>query len=196
LAQQNVEVLNSVFEGREPGKRKIVTTCAHCFNSIANEYSQLGGNYDVVHHTQLLNRLGREKRLVPVAPVAQDVTYHDPCYLGRHNKVYTPPRELVGASGADLREVPRHDVLSMCCGAGATWVGTTRCTRRRASWSALPAPTSGRCRGTPTGRCAAVPVVPGCGWKSASASASTWSASTRRSAPRRRRSRPAARSAA
>src|SRR5690606_13786920 len=118
LAQQNVEVLNSVFEGREPGKRKIVTTCAHCFNSIANEYSQLGGNYDVVHHTQLLNRLVREKRLVPVAPVAQDVTYHDPCYLGRHNKVYTPPRELVGASGANLREMPRHADRSMCCGAG------------------------------------------------------------------------------
>ncbi len=118
LAQQNVEVLNSVFEGREPGKRKIVATCAHCFNSLANEYSQLGGDYEVVHHTQLLNKLVREKRLVPVAPVAEDVTYHDPCYLGRHNKVYTPPRDLVGASGATYREMPRHADRSMCCGAG------------------------------------------------------------------------------
>ncbi|MCA1188384.1 MULTISPECIES: (Fe-S)-binding protein [unclassified Saccharopolyspora] len=118
LAQQNVEVLNSVFEGREPGKRKIVATCAHCFNSLANEYSQLGGNFEVVHHTQLLNKLVREKRLVPVAPIAEDVTYHDPCYLGRHNKVYTPPRDLVGASGANFREMPRHGDRSMCCGAG------------------------------------------------------------------------------
>ncbi|MFR9730488.1 (Fe-S)-binding protein [Saccharopolyspora sp. MS10] len=118
LAQQNVEVLNSVFEGREPGKRKIVATCAHCFNSLANEYSQLGGHFEVVHHTQLLNKLVREKRLTPVAPVAEDVTYHDPCYLGRHNKVYTPPRDLVGASGANFREMPRHGDRSMCCGAG------------------------------------------------------------------------------
>lgn len=118
LAQQNVEVLNSVFEGREPGKRKIVATCAHCFNSLANEYSQLGGNYEVVHHTQLLNRLVRERRLTPVAPVAEDVTYHDPCFIGRHNKVYTPPRDLVGAAGATYREMPRHADRSMCCGAG------------------------------------------------------------------------------
>ncbi|GAA0506779.1 Fe-S oxidoreductase [Saccharopolyspora subtropica] len=118
LAQQNVEVLNTVFEGRERGRRKIVATCAHCFNSLANEYSQLGGDYEVVHHTQLLNRLVREKRLIPVAPVAEDVTYHDPCYLGRHNKVYTPPRDLVGASGATFREMPRHADRSMCCGAG------------------------------------------------------------------------------
>ncbi|WP_433870651.1 (Fe-S)-binding protein [Saccharopolyspora sp. CA-218241] len=118
LAQQNVEVLNGVFEGREPGKRKIVATCAHCFNSLANEYSQLGGDFEVVHHTQLLNKLVREKRLTPVAPVAEDVTYHDPCFLGRHNKVYTPPRDLVGAAGANFREMPRHADRSMCCGAG------------------------------------------------------------------------------
>ncbi|MGA6163107.1 (Fe-S)-binding protein [Amycolatopsis magusensis] len=118
LAQQNVEVLNTVFEDVEPLKRKIVVTCAHCFNTLANEYPELGGQYEVVHHTQLLNRLVREKRLVPVAPIAEDVTYHDPCYLGRHNKVYDAPRELVGASGASLREMPRHGDRSMCCGAG------------------------------------------------------------------------------
>jgi Fe-S oxidoreductase len=118
LAQQNVEVLNSVFEDVEPLKRKIVVTCAHCFNTLANEYPELGGQYEVVHHTQLLNRLVREKRLTPVAPIADDVTYHDPCFLGRHNKVYDAPRELVGASGAQFREMPRHGDRSMCCGAG------------------------------------------------------------------------------
>jgi len=119
LAQQNVEVLNAAFEGREPGRRKIVTTCPHCFNTLGREYPQLDGHYEVVHHTQLLNQLVRDKRLVPV-PAADGpaVTYHDPCYLGRHNEVYSPPRELVGASGAQLTEMPRHGDRSMCCGAG------------------------------------------------------------------------------
>jgi Fe-S oxidoreductase len=119
LAQQNVEVLNTAFEGREPGRRKIVTTCPHCFNTLGREYPQLDGHYEVVHHTQLLNQLVRDKRLVPV-PAADGpaVTYHDPCYLGRHNEVYSPPRELVGASGAQLTEMPRHGDRSMCCGAG------------------------------------------------------------------------------
>ncbi|BAX99774.1 putative Fe-S oxidoreductase [Mycobacteroides stephanolepidis] len=118
LAMQNIELLNSVFEGVEQKQRKIVVTCAHCFNALGNEYPQVGGDYQVVHHTQLLNRLVRDKKLVPVAPVSQDVTYHDPCYLGRHNKVYTAPRELIGASGAALTEMPRHGERSMCCGAG------------------------------------------------------------------------------
>ncbi len=119
LAQQNVEVLNTVFDGREPGRRKIVTTCPHCFNTLGREYPQLDGHYEVVHHTQLLNQLVRDKRLVPI-PAADGpaVTYHDPCYLGRHNEVYSPPRELVGASGAQLTEMPRHGDRSMCCGAG------------------------------------------------------------------------------
>ncbi|ATQ29079.1 Fe-S oxidoreductase [Rhodococcus ruber] len=118
LAMQNIETLNSVFEGVEDSKRKIVVTCAHCFNALNNEYPQFGGNYEVVHHTQLLNRLVRQKKLVPVASVSQDVTYHDPCFLGRHNKVYDAPRELMAASGAKLTEMPRHGERSMCCGAG------------------------------------------------------------------------------
>jgi len=118
LAQQNIEVLNGVFEGVEQSKRKIVVTCAHCFNALNNEYPEVGGTYEVVHHTQLLNRLVRAKKLIQVAPVGQDVTYHDPCFLGRHNKVYNAPRELMEASGAKLVEMPRHGERSMCCGAG------------------------------------------------------------------------------
>jgi Fe-S oxidoreductase len=119
LAEQNVEVLNGIFEGREPGRRKIVTTCPHCFNTLGREYPQLDGHYEVVHHTQLLNRLVREGKLTPVpARDGPAVTYHDPCYLGRHNDVYSPPRELIGASGAQLTEMPRHADRAMCCGAG------------------------------------------------------------------------------
>jgi Fe-S oxidoreductase len=119
LAAQNVEVLNTVFEGRAPGTRKIVTTCPHCFNTLGREYPQLDGHYEVVHHTQLLNKLVREGKLVPVAaPDQLDVTYHDPCYLGRHNEVYAEPRELVAASGVRLAEMPRHADRSFCCGAG------------------------------------------------------------------------------
>ncbi|MGW6696599.1 (Fe-S)-binding protein [Nocardia sp. NPDC055049] len=118
LALQNIEVINSVFEGVEQSKKKIVVTCAHCFNTLNNEYPQVGGTYEVVHHTQLLNRLVRQKQLVPVATVSQNITYHDPCYLGRHNKVYDAPRELMEASGSNLIEMPRHGERSMCCGAG------------------------------------------------------------------------------
>ncbi|HEX9177184.1 MAG TPA: heterodisulfide reductase-related iron-sulfur binding cluster [Mycobacterium sp.] len=118
LAQVAVETLNGVFEGVETVDRKIVVTCPHCFNTIGREYKQLGANFTVLHHTQLLNRLVREKKLVPVSPMNSDVTYHDPCYLGRHNKVYEAPRELIGASGVTLKEMPRHAETGLCCGAG------------------------------------------------------------------------------
>ncbi|MDT7766013.1 MAG: hypothetical protein QOC63_5433 [Mycobacterium sp.] len=123
LAAQNVETLNGLFEGVERVDRKVVVTCPHCFNTMGREYPQVGGNYTVLHHTQLLNRLIRDKKLVPVVAVdstgqSADITYHDPCYLGRHNKVYEAPRELIGASGAKLTEMPRHADRGLCCGAG------------------------------------------------------------------------------
>jgi Fe-S oxidoreductase len=118
LAQQAVETLDGLFEGVETVDRKIVVTCPHCFNTLGREYKQLGANYSVLHHTQLLNRLVRDKKLVPVSPVSEDITYHDPCFLGRHNKVYEAPRELIAASGAKLAEMPRHADRSFCCGAG------------------------------------------------------------------------------
>ncbi|MGY1838841.1 MULTISPECIES: (Fe-S)-binding protein [unclassified Modestobacter] len=119
LAQENVETLNAVFEERPAGRRKIVATCPHCFNSIGREYPQLGGDYDVVHHTQLLGRLVEEGRLTPVTPVDRKVTYHDPCFLGRHNKVYTPPREILDSvQGLSTQEMHRCKDRGFCCGAG------------------------------------------------------------------------------
>jgi Fe-S oxidoreductase len=113
LAQANVEVLNTI------GAKKIVTTCPHCLNTLGREYPQLGGHYEVVHHTQLLNRLVRDGKLTPISRVDEKVVYHDPCYLGRHNKVYEPPRDLLGAlPGLQLAEAPRNREQSFCCGAG------------------------------------------------------------------------------
>ncbi len=118
LAAQNVEVLNEAF-GDTSKPKKIVATCPHCFNSLANEYPQLGGAFEVVHHTQLLDRLVQEGRLTPVVPVDQNITYHDPCYLGRHNKVYTPPREIIAAvPGLRSTEMHRCKERGFCCGAG------------------------------------------------------------------------------
>jgi Fe-S oxidoreductase len=113
LAQQNIETLNEV------GARTIVASCPHCFNTIANEYPQLGGTYEVIHHTQLLARLVAEGRLTPVTPVQEKITYHDPCFLGRHNKVFSPPREIMEqVPGVQSQEMHRCRERGFCCGAG------------------------------------------------------------------------------
>ncbi|MER5929915.1 (Fe-S)-binding protein [Streptomyces sp. NPDC002054] len=127
LGQENVAMLNMAFgeddedESTKKPKsaKKIVSTCPHCFNTIANEYPQLGGEYEVIHHTQLLQHLIDEGKLIPVTPVDGLITYHDPCYLGRHNKVYTPPREIMSAvPGLRQQEMHRHKERGFCCGAG------------------------------------------------------------------------------
>lgn len=136
LAAQAIETLT------EAAPRRIVVSCAHCFNTIAGEFPDLGGRFDVVHHTQLLNRLVKEGRLTPVAPGSPEerdgagrplhVAYHDACYLGRHNRVYEPPRELVASiPGVEVVEMPRNRDRAMCCGAGGAhaWFEETRGTR-------------------------------------------------------------------
>src|SRR5262249_23671858 len=113
LAQQNIETLN------EARPRTIVASCPHCFNTLAHEYPQLGGNYEVIHHTQLLARLVAEGRLKPVRPVEEKITYHDPCFLGRHNPVFTAPRQIMEqVPGVRAQEMHRCKERGFCCGAG------------------------------------------------------------------------------
>jgi Fe-S oxidoreductase len=129
LAVENIETF------AEYGVKQIVATCAHCLNSLSREYSQLGGDYRVEHHTQLLNRLIRGGQLNLVAPPEDDrvqITYHDPCYLGRHNQEFDAPRELLAGLGeAEVIEMEHHASTSLCCGGGGArmWTEETLGTR-------------------------------------------------------------------
>jgi Fe-S oxidoreductase len=129
LARENIAVLNGY------GIKKIVTTCPHCFNTIKNEYPKLGGNYEVVHHTQLLADLVQAGRLRLEKPIEGVASFHDPCYLGRHNGVYEPPRELLGAiPGLAVKEMDRCLERGFCCGAGGGLMWLEEKIGKRVSW--------------------------------------------------------------
>ncbi len=113
-AMTNIQVLN----GYEV--KKIVTGCPHCFNTLKNEYSELGGKYEVIHHTQLIQELLDSGKIKVEGGnfSGKKITFHDPCYLGRGNDVYEAPRELLGKLDAELVEMKRSRANGLCCGAG------------------------------------------------------------------------------
>jgi len=118
LAKENIQTFEEVFKGRPKGKKKVVVTCPHCFTTIGRDYRQSGFELEMVHHTQLLNTLVKEGKLKPINKSTKKLTYHDPCYLGRHNQIYEPPRELLESTGIEITEMPRNQERSFCCGAG------------------------------------------------------------------------------
>ena len=115
MAYQNIQVLNGY------GIKKIVTTCPHCFNTLKNEYPELGGSYEVIHHTTLLQQLIDEGKIVLKEGgtfKGKKISYHDSCYLGRANNIYEAPRKILEALDADLVEMKRCRSNGLCCGAG------------------------------------------------------------------------------
>lgn len=112
LAVENIEVMKAY------GVKKIITQCPHCFNILKNEYPQLGADFEVVHHTEYLLELVKSGRLELAPDAGQSITFHDSCYLGRYNNIYTQPRELLKTAGLEIREMPRSRENSFCCGAG------------------------------------------------------------------------------
>lgn len=112
LAKENIRMLDTVRP------RRILTTCPHCMHTLSKEYPALGGHYEVIHHTQLIAELKAEGRLSGVRQLAGQVTFHDPCYLGRQNGIVKSPRDVLKSTGLSLSEMPRHGRQSFCCGAG------------------------------------------------------------------------------
>tara|TARA_B100000427_G_C15436052_1_gene563011 strand:+ start:164 stop:934 length:771 start_codon:yes stop_codon:yes gene_type:complete len=116
-----MQALNNITNLNKYNIEKIVTMCPHCFNTLKNEYPELGGNYDVIHHTEFLNELLEEGRLIS-KKTNINITYHDSCYLGRGNKIYEAPRNLIKSLSANLHEMKRKKENGLCCGAGGSQI--------------------------------------------------------------------------
>jgi Fe-S oxidoreductase/nitrate reductase gamma subunit len=128
LARRNIDLL------AQRGVKKIITTCPHCFNTFKHEYPQFGADYEVHHHSQFLARLIEEGRLTPPKGMAETITFHDPCYLGRHNETYDEPRSVIAAvPGAEMVEMDRSRETSFCCGAGGGMMWAEDPSGKRAS---------------------------------------------------------------
>jgi Fe-S oxidoreductase len=113
MAQENIEILNNYKV------KKIITACPHCLNTLKHEYPQMGGNYEVIHHTQFIDQLIKEGKITLNKSMEETLTYHDPCYLGRYNEVYDHPRSILkSVSKNGLKELDRNGRESFCCGAG------------------------------------------------------------------------------
>jgi Fe-S oxidoreductase len=127
LIQENVEVLNAY----KPRFKTVLTSCPHCFNAIKNEWSEFGGTFDVMHHSQYLSKLVADGRITPTQKIEATAVYHDSCYLGRSNDVYEEPRQVLVQIGAKLKEMDRSRDKGMCCGAGGAqmWMEETVGTR-------------------------------------------------------------------
>jgi len=116
-----MQALNNISTLNQYNIKKIVTTCPHCFNTLKNEYPELGGNYDVIHHTEFLNEL-LDKGKIITKKTNQKITYHDSCYLGRGNKIYEAPRSIINSISKNLIEMKRNKEKGLCCGAGGAQI--------------------------------------------------------------------------
>ena len=114
-AVNNISILNKY------NIKRIVTLCPHCFNTIKNEYPALGGNYEVVHHSQLLNEFIKEGKIIS-EKINKKISYHDSCYLGRGNNIYEAPREIINSITDNIRELKRNKKNGLCCGAGGSQI--------------------------------------------------------------------------
>ena len=114
-AVNNISILNKY------NIKRIVTLCPHCFNTIKNEYPALGGNYEVVHHSQLLNEFIKEGKIIS-EKINKKISYHDSCYLGRGNNIYDAPREIINSITDNIKELKRNKKNGLCCGAGGSQI--------------------------------------------------------------------------
>lgn len=116
-----IQAINNISILNKYNIKRIVTLCPHCFNTIKNEYPELGGNYEVIHHSQLLNEFIKEGKIIS-KKIDKKISYHDSCYLGRGNNIYEAPREIINSITNNIKELKRNKKNGLCCGAGGSQI--------------------------------------------------------------------------